>query len=267
MMLLLSALLVTGAAELAPAAAAPTLAPAVSPSALEPVPAGPAVQDEEEEELGKWHGSVGLGFTWQGGNTRRTNLSFTADAAYRREKDRTTAQMLFNKAQEDGTTTDRKLYGAVKYDYFLSEVTYLYTKASGESDRTADLDLRWILSAGIGHNFYTSETFTFDGEVGLSYVDESYEDPDDDDAYLAARLAYDWEYTPNETWNAAQIAEAFPSLEDSDDITTRLDTRGRLNLTERMFAQAQWIWTWDTSPAGGAKRSDHTVFLTLGWSF
>jgi putative salt-induced outer membrane protein YdiY len=263
MTLILSALLAAGAApELTPPAslAAPAPAAHVAP-ALAPV-----VQDEEEP-LGEWHGSVGLGFTWQGGNTRRTNLNFSADARYRREKDRTTASVVMTKAQEDGSTTDRKIYAAVKYDYFIAERTYLYAKASGEKDKSADLDLRWILSAGVGQQLYDSETFKLDGEAGLSYVDESYDDSDDDESYLAARLAYDWAYVPNETWNAAQTGEIFPSLEDSKDISSRLDTRGRLNLTERMFAQAQWIWTWDNTPASGAHHSDQTVLLTLGWTF
>jgi hypothetical protein len=40
-----------------------------------------------------------------------------------------------------------------------------------------------------------------------------------------------------------------------------------MNLTEKMFAQLGWLFTWDNTPAAGAERTDNLVLLTIGWSF
>ena len=47
----------------------------------------------------------------------------------------------------------------------------------------------------------------------------------------------------------------------------RLDTHGRVNLTDKMFAQLQWIMTWDNTPSTGSDRVDDLYLFSLGWSF
>ncbi len=64
-----------------------------------------------------------------------------------------------------------------------------------------------------------------------------------------------------------QTAEVFPSLEDIEDISGKLDTRVRVSITDDMFAQLQWVMDYDNTPAEGAYRMDHRVILSLGWGF
>lgn len=139
---------------------------------------------------------------------------------------------------------------------------------SGENDYASALDLRLTLGAGVGYQFLDDARWKVQGEAGLAYVDEDFETSGDDQEYLAARLAYKADYTAESgKWTAGQWGEVFPSLESGDDISARVDTHGRLNLTETMFAQAQWIFSWDNTPATGADRVDNLYTLSLGWSF
>jgi len=57
------------------------------------------------------------------------------------------------------------------------------------------------------------------------------------------------------------------SLEDSEDVNTRSDTRLKTTLTDKMFAQLQWIWDYDATPATGKERNDNQITLGVGWSF
>ena len=64
-----------------------------------------------------------------------------------------------------------------------------------------------------------------------------------------------------------QFTEIFPSLDESDDINGRMDTRAIYQMTEDMIAQFQWVWDWDNTPAAGRDRSDNLFLVTVGWIF
>ena len=226
-----------------------------------------AIEDPPPEELGKWKGTVSVGATYSDGNSDRKSATALADATLRREKDRYTFNFLWNYAKEDGVTTDRRTIGTAKYDYFLTKKTYLLANASGESDLNALLDLRFIVGAGAGYQFLEDEKWKLSGEAGLAYVDENYKDNDADAEYLAARLAYKAECKVNESLSAGQNGQIYPSLEDKEDVNALVDTHAKLTLTEKMFAQFGWLFTWDNTPAAGTERVDNLLLLTLGWSF
>ena len=136
-----------------------------------------------------------------------------------------------------------------------------------DSDFNAALDLRWIVGAGVGYQFREDEKWKISGEAGLSWVDENYDGSADDEEYPAARLAYSADHKPSERWEIGQAGALFPSLENSDDVSARVDTHAKVTLSEKLIGQLQWLYTWDNTPATGAERVDNLVLLTLGWTF
>jgi putative salt-induced outer membrane protein YdiY len=236
---------------------------ATAPVLLHDIQATPAPAPVEP----KWTGSVSLGLSYSDGNTRRRTASASVDAEYRREKDRTTLGLLWNYAEEQTGISDRKTQGRVKYDYFFSKRVYGLLQASGESDYRSALDLRTTIGAGLGRQFEDSATWKLSGELGVSYVNSDFKGTADDTDYLAGRAAYTWNWKPNPKYELGQLAEIFPSLETMDDVNARVDTKGRMNLTDKMFAQLEWIYQWDNTPAAGKLRVDDLVLFGLGWSF
>ncbi|MFO1011116.1 MAG: DUF481 domain-containing protein [Planctomycetota bacterium] len=250
--------------------------------ATAPVAATPAVDASNGFELAptqeqaaaapaerKWTGTVGVSASMSSGNTDKTTLGAAAQAENRGEEDRWSAQLLWNYADEKGVgVTQRRTYGQVKYDRFFSKELYAYGLVSGENDFNAALDLRLTVGAGAGYQFREDKTWKISGEAGLSYVDESFSTSGDDQSYVAARLAYKADYTAESgKWTAGQWGEILPSVEDTQDVSARIDTHARVTLTEKMFAQLQHIYTWDNTPASGADRVDELWLLTIGWSF
>lgn len=233
----------------------------------EPTPITAALADADKPVMHKWTGAVNAGATIATGNTDSTNATAGADAEYRREKDRTTLKFQWNYSEDDDVVTQRRIYGSAKYDYFLNEKTYALAQTSGEYDSKANLDLRMTLGVGVGRQFRDDEDWKLSGEAGLTYVDENFVGSSDDASYPAARLAYGVEYKAIEKWLLGQTGEIYPSLEDSEDVYAKLDTKARVSLTEKMFAQLEWIYSWDNTPATGADRVDNLYLFTLGWSF
>ena len=227
-----------------------------------------APEDPPPPPMNEWNGSVNVGASMSTGNTEKTTVSAGANAEYRREKDRTTLKFLWAYQDEDERgVVERTVFGSAKYDYFLSDKTYVYGQLTGEYNFAAGLDLRTTVSVGLGHQLLDGPRWWFAPEVGLAYVDENFQDSSDDTDFVAARLAYKAKWQANENVTVEQDAEVFPSLEDSDDVYSKVDTRAKVVLSESMFAQAQHVWTWDNTPAAGAEKSDQLFVLGIGWNF
>ena len=200
------------------------------------------------------------------GNNETRSASATGDAVYRREKDRTTLGAFWNYQDDDTGVIKRQTKGSAKYDYFFTPKTYALAQTSAENDYSADLNLRFIIGSGLGRQFIENTEHKFSAEAGLSWFDENYYNSQDAN-YLAARAAYTWDWNIDKDWTLFNAGAIYPSLEDSQDVYANLDTRLKVVLTEKMFAQAQWVMDWDNTPATGKDRLDNRYLLTIGWSF
>jgi putative salt-induced outer membrane protein YdiY len=247
----------------APAAAVPD-APNLSLSAPQEAVAEPAPP--------AWTRSVSLGFTLTRGNSETTTIAGSFDAERKVEKNRYSANAWYNgsdqtdKATGDSVTTAKNYGGKVQYDRFVSERLYWLANAKAEKDELAALQLRATGGLGLGYQFQDTETFKLNGEAGLNYVSEDYEGAAPNE-FLAARLAYNAGYVWTPTAKLGQKMELLPSLEDSDDWTSKLDTHMDVSMTEAMFLRVQHVLDYDNSPAAGAKNADNRIILTVGWSF
>ncbi|MFT5049067.1 MAG: putative salt-induced outer membrane protein YdiY [Chlamydiales bacterium] len=235
-------------------------APAAQTQDSTPVVAG------EDVEAHAWAGSVAIGGSITDGNTNITRGSVTADGVRQREKDRVTLGLSWNYAEEEELLTQRRTFARGQYDYFLSEKSYLLGDLSVQSDAEADLDLRTSVGTGYGRQLMDDDTWKLGVEAGVAYVDEDLGGVPGND-FLAARLAYDVTWQATKAVACAQHMKLYPSLEDAEDVFGQLDTRVKVSLTESMFAQAQWVFDWNNTPATGRDRADNLFLVSIGWSF
>lgn len=250
------------------------VSPLLIGSVADAAPAPAPTQDlEETGEIGAppvWTGTVSVGLTATDGNTEMLSAAAGFDAKRRSEWDRYTVRGFWNYTEQtvDGESelTQRNVGMTGKYDYFVDDQLFYLGNAGWESDELANLDLRWYAGGGVGYQLREDEKVKISGEAGLVYFSEDYADGSDEE-YISGRLAYDYfrELTPTAVFE--QTAEVFPSLEDIEDISGKLDTRVRVSITDDMFAQLQWVMDYDNTPAEGAYRMDHRVILSLGWGF
>ncbi|MEQ1894840.1 MAG: DUF481 domain-containing protein [Planctomycetota bacterium] len=233
-----------------------------------PRPVAPP-QDAPAPTFPQWSGALSLGATWTAGNTETTTVNGNFNAQRRGEKDRWTfdAYSNYGKTDPGNLTTSNNHGGGAKYDYFASTKLYYYGQGQTKVDHVADLDLRYILGAGAGYQWVESEKTKWGTELGLSYVDEDFEDDTADADFVAARVASNLAHQISKSASFEQIAEAFPSLEDSEDVVAKIDNRLKLNITGKWIAQIQYVLDFDSSTPNFVKEADHRVVLSLGWSF
>jgi len=250
------------------AAAAPVddFAPLPSLASLSLSAAPVVTQEPPEKDTDGWDGSANIGASKTDGNVDIENYSLTVDAVKEIDIHRYTIFAGWYYTVAEGVRNQRRAIGSFKYDQFFAEKTYFWVNAFGETNEQALVDLRWSVGGGLGHQFRDDEVWKINAEAGLAYFNEEFDDGTEAD-YLAARVAWKANYAISETATLNHFGEVFPSLEESDDVYGRADTSVDLKVSDRMNARAQWIFTWDNTPAAGQERVDDLYLLTLGWTF
>jgi putative salt-induced outer membrane protein YdiY len=221
----------------------------------------------------RWTGSVVGGATVTRGNTETENISFSANAMRRTERDRITLGAGYYYGRQRDADTDEKettvdnWYGFGKYDYFLTKQLYLFGAARAERDRIADLDLRFTLSGGVGYQWYETPTFNLNTEAGLAWVYEDYRDQSSDD-HMAARLAYHVDWKPHPVVLLFHNLEWLPAFDGPfDDYNLNLDAGVRTTIYQSLFAEFKIELRYDSTPARGAEKEDLRYILGVGWNF
>jgi putative salt-induced outer membrane protein YdiY len=236
--------------------------------AVPPVPVSVSAQDAPEE-FPQWSGSLAFGTIWTAGNTENTTINGNFNAERRGEMDRWTIGLYGNYGTTDpgNIETTNNSGGGVKYDYFQTPKLYWYGNGQAKVDHVADLNLRTILGAGAGYQWFETEKSKWGTELGLSYVDEDFADDSADASFTSVRVASNYTRHLSKTTTFEQVAEAFPSLEDSSDFVAKVDSRLKLNITGKWIAQIQYVLDFDDSTPAGVKEADHRVVLGIGWAF
>lgn len=227
----------------------------------------------------KWTGSLKFTGVHTSGNTQLRSAGMFFDAVRKSEIDRLSFDASWDYAEQKTTTptgrdyvlSQRRTGAGLKYDLFMSPQSYVWVATRALGDTIANLDLRFTASSGIGYQLIDREDVSLLFEAGLSYFNENYRvvvapNPSETD-YLAARVAYRYENQLSEKSKLVHRAEAFPSVENSDDVYCQVTTELSTSLTDSMVASLTHVLDYDNTPAAGFKRADQRVILSVGWSF
>jgi putative salt-induced outer membrane protein YdiY len=239
--------------------------PIPGPSTVAPSNAAP-IQDPPAKDSDGWDGSFNFGASKTDGSTDVENYSLTLDAVKEIDIHRFNVFAGWYYTSTEDVRSQRRAIGSVKYDQFFAEKTYFWVNAFAETNEQALVDLRWSIGGGLGHQFRDDDEMKLSAEAGLAYFNEEFDDNTESD-YLAARIAWKAQYTLSETATLNHTGELFPSLEDKEDVYGRADTSVDLKVNARMNARAQWILTWDNTPAAGQERTENLYLLSVGWTF
>jgi putative salt-induced outer membrane protein YdiY len=221
----------------------------------------------------QWHGNALAGVDIERGNTVKTAANIGVDAVRRSELDRITfsagyaGERTRDKDTGVDSTTKRKLFGTLQYDYFFTKQIYGYANAKGEKDGVADLALRFVAGAGAGYQWFETDTFKWNTEAGLSWVSENYTDDTPHTDYIAARLASNLEYVLYPGLTFFQYTRLYPSLEDIQDQLVDTATGFRYKIWGNFFGESKVLWVYDTTPAEGNDRQDVSYILGIGYGF
>lgn len=167
--------------EAAPEPAPP--APATeAPSVPTPPPRVPPVAPLQLETAGRWAGDFNAGFSLSAGNTDGHSLNFSLDSSYTRPEDKLSLFAHYlerrTRSETNGVVTtgitDLQWRLGSRYDRNLSESEFGFVGAEFSHDRVLDLDLRSVLSTGLGWHLVKERDDLWDVYAGLSWREDYY---------------------------------------------------------------------------------------------
>ena len=220
----------------------------------------------------KWTGSFKLAGNLMSGNTERRSSGLSFQAERRSKIDRITAYGSWDYADERSTPgpwnlTQRRAGMGLQYDYFLDQRWYSLATTSALGDTLADIELRYTVGAGFGHQVLDSPERTLLVELGLSYVNESYRSDIPGIDYIGMRVAYKLVHHFSDKTRLLHGIEAYPSLQTNNDFYLQAATELQTNMTESMIGSLSWVIDYDNTPAPGLDRTDSRIVLAVGWAF
>lgn len=122
---------------------------------------------------GLWRGALSASLAVASGNTQSTNFNIGADGVKATKDDKLSVFLtsLYGTRKVDGATerTANRTRGGLRYDYNLSDRTFVFGLAEAEQDKIANLDSRILVGAGFGYKIIKEKDTTFDIFGGVSY--------------------------------------------------------------------------------------------------
>jgi putative salt-induced outer membrane protein YdiY len=218
----------------------------------------------------KWKGNATAGYTITRGNSETDTANVNVDVLRRGEKDRITLKgaYLYGR-QEDPSTGDDKItqdkwFASTKYDYFFDGKTYVFGTGRLERNKTAHLDNRLSIGAGVGYQWVESDAMNLSTEAGLGWLYENYDDEDSSQSDVIAQFSYHIDRQLNEHVTALHDLSYYPALEDLSSyfLTTQVELRA--SITKTVFASFKIVLDYDSTPAREAEKTDLTYILGIG---
>ena len=159
-----------------------------------------------------------------------------------------------------------------KWDKFWTDKLYGYVNAKLEHDDIANLYYRVTPGIGVGYQWLEGPKTFFNTEGGLTYVHETFIDPDtgdkdDTNDNLSLRAAYKIEHNLNDTTIVFHNLEYLQAVDSIDDYNLNADIGIKFKITGNFLAQFKLEYRRDNTPAEDTLKDDLLWLVGLGWQF
>jgi putative salt-induced outer membrane protein YdiY len=216
----------------------------------------------------RYDANLNVGVQLARGNTDTTDLHL--DTSFEPSFGWNTLRLsgLYDKKTADGDTTTNRWKTSLIYERNFRRRWFIGAGNSYESDTQRDLDLRIIVAAGVGYRFYDNDPTFLSVLPALAYVNENFEDDDDDTDYAALQLKIDF------TRDLYKDDIAFfhhsmylNSLQSLSDIIIETRTGIKFDMAWDLVLSAEFQNDWENEPAEDAKKLDTRYMLKIGFEF
>ena len=218
---------------------------------------------EEGAEEKSWSNTTELGIVNTTGNSETSNFAITNKYATALGKG--TFKLDFDALRTENTTRVIQNIGGVlvvdettavtaeayklngQYNRPITERLNWYARAGWYRDEFAGIDNSYSAGAGIGYIFFTDDTHTLRGEIGLGYVQEKFIDNTDTDfTELRGFLAYDRELSA--TSKLFTELEILENLDETSDMRANGLIGVSASLSNRLALAVSYALKYDAEP-------------------
>ena len=125
------------------------------------------------KEDGQWRGAMAASLALASGNTKSSSFSIGADGLRATKEDKVSVFLtsLYGSTEIGNTTqkTANRTRGGARYDWNLSDRSFVFGLVELENDKIANLDSRLSIGAGMGYKVIKEKDTAFDVFGGIGY--------------------------------------------------------------------------------------------------
>lgn len=227
---------------------------------------------QAEESASRWSGESELGYIWKSGNTDSETLNAKQKLVYTNKPWVNTLTLTATNTSSDKVRSGERYYAVDQVDYFMTERTYGFGRASWEKDRFSGYDYRgtWVL--GVGHQFVNNASFILKGEVGVGEsIDKEKEDlnvvpvitgerHNNALGYLSESLV--WKFS-----SSAELGQDLRVEHTKYNTNSRFDIYVKSTLVNNLALKVAYGMRYNTDVPEGTNHKDEEVTVTLSYSF
>ena len=211
-----------------------------------------------------WSLALSLGANLQRGNSEQTALHLGVDATRTTAIGTLTLKLSAQEADEGEVTTASNTYFGAQYDRNLSERTFAYGKVDFLEDSFKDLDLRTVVSVGMGYQAIEREGLNLKVQGGLAWLSENFILAEDQDE-LTVEVGYTLEAAVGSWGTFSERLLARPSFED-DSYQFRFENTLRTTLTTDWALKLSAVLDYDSEPPPGVEKDDLLFIAALEYA-
>jgi putative salt-induced outer membrane protein YdiY len=213
----------------------------------------------------RWALRLNAGVDIEKGNTDSEEYHLDTHFFVRTESSRYTIWAELDKEYESDVLSEDSALGVLKYDHFLTKKLYGWLATLLEKDEFKDLNLKSVVGAGPGYQFFESPLRNLGVETGPMYVHEDF-DEGEDQGYgaLGWRFDYDQYFWDNRV-QFFHWQYGLWSLSDAENVTIYTRTGFRIPLVKGLSATLQYHWDLDNGVPSGEDEIDERFLFALGW--
>ncbi len=209
------------------------------------------------------------------GNSDTTDLQF--DARFEPSFGWNTLRIsgVYDKKKADGETTTNRWKAGAGYERDFFRRWFVGAANTYESDRQKDLELRFIVSGGVGYRFFDEAPTFLSVLPALAYVNENFEEfvdpvtnvklPSEDSQYVAFQFQTDFETDLYDDVSFFHNHTYLSNLQDLGDILVETRTGIGFDMPWNLVLAAEFQSDWENEPAQDAKQLDTRYMLTVGF--
>lgn len=214
-----------------------------------------------------WSGRATLGVTDTTGNTETRDAYVQGQIKATTKAWRWTNNGRAKYSEESGQRTAGSWLVGTRFDWFLSERQYLYSRATAQRDTFSGIDLRWTAGAGYGYKVFESKRTNLELRAGLDHVSVQNVTPPNE-SYLAFGWGVTFDYwIIQDKLQFFHDDEGFSALSSASGVVVRAETGFRAPIIDDLTANFQVNLDYNSDPAPGFKSTDRTWIVGLGYKF
>jgi putative salt-induced outer membrane protein len=220
---------------------------------------------------GQWRGTAAAWLALTLGNTNSQALLLNLDMARITPETKISFSAYANEARSKSngvtSTTASKLGGAGRYDFNLTESTFGFGGLAFDHDGLLDLNLRTLVTGGLGYRIVKTKANDFNVFGGLSFNNSRYSKPQiidgkTGDSFSTFGLVIGEDSSHHLTDNTLlkQRLEYYPGLSGDRAQLVKFSSTLSVSMTKTLALNVGIIDTYNSKVGAGKKNNDFSLF-------